>query len=73
MKPENVKCPDCDGPMVSRSSKFGVFWGCQAYPKCKGTRDNEGRSKEDRAKERGEEYEPDSRDETNRFSFKRTR
>lgn len=58
MKPENVKCPDCDGPMISRKSKFGVFWGCKAYPKCKGTRDNEGHSKADRAKERGEEYQP---------------
>lgn len=47
-KIENVKCPDCDGPMVSRSSQYGVFWGCKNYPHCKGTRDNEGRSKTDR-------------------------
>lgn len=45
---ENVKCPKCDGPMVSRKSSYGVFWGCKDYPKCDGTRDNEGRSKEER-------------------------
>jgi ssDNA-binding Zn-finger/Zn-ribbon topoisomerase 1 len=38
MKPENVKCPLCDGPMKSRKSVYGVFWGCAAYPQCKGTR-----------------------------------
>ena len=47
-KPENVKCPDCGGPMVSRKSQFGTFWGCLNYPECKGTRDSEGRSKADR-------------------------
>ena len=49
---ENVKCPECDGEMVSRSGKFGVFWGCKKFPECKGTRDNMGRSKEDRYKEK---------------------
>lgn len=52
MKPENVKCPDCDGPMVSRTSESGVFWGCKAYPRCKGTRDNMGRSKAERTGQR---------------------
>jgi len=51
MKPENVTCPECDGPMVSRKGKFGVFWGCKQFPKCKGTRDSMGRSKEDREQE----------------------
>ena len=51
MKPENVKCPECDEPMVSRKSKFGVFWGCKNYPICKGTRDSMGRSKNDRDRE----------------------
>lgn len=23
MKPENVKCPKCDGPMTPRSSSYG--------------------------------------------------
>ena len=48
---ENVKCPVCDGPMVSRKSPYGVFWGCKDYPNCKGTRDSQGRSKEDREQE----------------------
>lgn len=41
---ENVKCPDCDGPMVSRKSgKDGrIFWGCKAFPKCRGTRNTDG-------------------------------
>lgn len=45
---ENVKCPECQGEMISRSGKFGVFWGCKSYPSCKGTRDSQGRSKADR-------------------------
>jgi len=49
---ENVKCPDCGGPMVSRHGKFGTFWGCKKYPGCMGTRDSMGRSKEDRELER---------------------
>jgi ssDNA-binding Zn-finger/Zn-ribbon topoisomerase 1 len=73
-------CPDCDGEMVSRTGQYGVFWGCKAYPKCKGTRDSMGRSKADReewkkeqATKQGEDYELDTKDETNRFSFKRTK
>ena len=49
---ENVKCPDCGGPMKSRKSEFGIFWGCIDFPKCRGTRDSMGRSKEDREKEK---------------------
>lgn len=48
MKPENLKCPDCEGEMVPRSSQYGKFWGCKAYPKCKGTRDSMGLSKADK-------------------------
>ena len=45
MLPENVKCPLCAGPMVSRTSQHGVFWGCRAFPKCRGTRDVMGESR----------------------------
>lgn len=31
-------CPTCNTKMVQRSSYRGSFWGCQRYPKCKGTR-----------------------------------
>lgn len=56
-KPENVKCPDCDGEMIPRLSQHGKFWGCKSYPKCKGTRDSMGLSKADRLKERNEDHE----------------
>lgn len=41
---ENVKCPQCQGPMTSRKNNATGqrFWGCNAYPKCKGTRDTDG-------------------------------
>ena len=59
---ENVKCPKCDGPMISRKSKHGTFWGCKDYPSCDGTRDNMGRSQEDRENEdREEKYNRSSR------------
>lgn len=45
MKPENVTCPTCGGPMVSRKSSFGVFWGCKAFPQCRGTRNADGEAK----------------------------
>lgn len=50
MKPENVKCPECQGPMTPRTNKSNgtKFWGCLKFPKCKGTRDSMGMSKEDR-------------------------
>jgi ssDNA-binding Zn-finger/Zn-ribbon topoisomerase 1 len=70
---DKTLCPDCNGEMVSRTGKYGVFWGCKKFPECKGTRDSNGESKSDRAKARGEDYEPDNKDEMNRFSFKRTR
>jgi ssDNA-binding Zn-finger/Zn-ribbon topoisomerase 1 len=49
---ENVKCPECNGPMVSRTGKFGTFWGCKSFPQCKGTRDSQGRSKSEREAEK---------------------
>ena len=52
MNIEDVKCPDCGGEMVSRKGVYGVFWGCKSYPKCKGTRDSMGRSKEEREREK---------------------
>ena len=32
-----VRCPICGGETVERQGKFGLFLGCRAYPKCKGT------------------------------------
>jgi len=36
--PDAPTCPQCDKPMRKRSSSRGEFWGCSAYPECKGTR-----------------------------------
>lgn len=49
MKPENVKCPECNGPMVSRLNKKNNsrFWGCADFPNCRGTRNVDGDSKEE--------------------------
>lgn len=65
-KPEGVKCPECGGEMISRKGAYGVFWGCKKYPKCRGTRDSEGKSKEDRDREKASKVEP--QDEMYRFN-----
>lgn len=46
--PQNLKCPECSGEMVSRNGKFGTFWGCKKFPVCEGTRDVNGLSKQDK-------------------------
>lgn len=28
-------CPDCESSMVLRTSKYGLFYGCVEFPKCK--------------------------------------
>ena len=30
-------CPKCGGKLVARNGKYGQFWGCSNYPKCKFT------------------------------------
>jgi DNA topoisomerase-1 len=36
--PPDIKCPECDGPMKLRPGRWGkYFFGCNNYPKCKGT------------------------------------
>ena len=32
------KCPYCGADLVLRNGRYGQFWGCSAYPKCKFTR-----------------------------------
>ena len=76
LKIENVKCPECDGPMVSRKGQYGIFWGCKKYPNCRGTRDNLGRSKAERDAEReaNKEVEPSAVDrinENDKYRFRR--
>lgn len=48
-------CPECQGEMVARNGQYGKFWGCKDYPACKGTRDSQGRSKQDREKWKAEQ------------------
>jgi len=31
-------CPKCGAMLVERESRYGLFYGCSNYPKCKGTR-----------------------------------
>lgn len=31
-------CPECSELMVRRSGKYGKFWGCPNFPRCRGTR-----------------------------------
>ena len=37
-EPNAPDCPECGAPMQNRTSSRGPFWGCSAYPQCKGTR-----------------------------------
>lgn len=32
---EHGICPRCGGKLVLRNGKYGEFWGCSNYPKCK--------------------------------------
>lgn len=37
-------CPECGDEMVSRENKAGIkFLGCCRFPKCRGTRDIDGK------------------------------
>lgn len=33
-----TKCPFCGSKLILRSGKYGQFWGCSTYPKCRFTR-----------------------------------
>jgi len=34
-------CPRCGGELVKRKGKYGKFWGCANFPRCKYTKDIE--------------------------------
>jgi len=36
-KPEIKLCSDCGQPMKKRNGRYGEFWGCTGYPRCKHT------------------------------------
>jgi ssDNA-binding Zn-finger/Zn-ribbon topoisomerase 1 len=48
---ENLQCPECGGPMISRANtKTGQrFWGCRKYPDCRGTRNTDGEAPSERS------------------------
>ena len=35
---ENAVCPMCGGSLVRRTGRFGIFYGCRNYPRCRYTR-----------------------------------
>lgn len=57
---DTLTCPECGSDMALRTNRQNgnKFWGCKKYPDCKGTRDENGLSREEReaAKYRKEEY-----------------
>lgn len=46
-----LNCPRCNGPMQVKSGRFGPFYGCQAFPRCKGVRKIDAKAKERDGKE----------------------
>ncbi len=50
---ESNKCPICGGPMTARSNKTSGqrFWGCNDFPRCKGTRNTDGDAPRQRTSE----------------------
>lgn len=65
--PEGYDCPDCGSKMKERRNRQNgdVFYGCIKYPDCKGTRDQDGLSRDERAAKK-EITQQDG------FSFRRT-
>jgi ssDNA-binding Zn-finger/Zn-ribbon topoisomerase 1 len=60
---DNNLCPDCGSKMISRLNKSNNqrFWGCSQYPKCKGTRDTDGRSRTEKYSDYQDKEKPKSR------------
>lgn len=38
IKDIQTNCPFCGSKLVLRNGKYGQFWGCSAYPKCRFTK-----------------------------------
>lgn len=34
-----MTCPECGAEMKQRDGRYGKFWGCSTWPKCKATVD----------------------------------
>jgi ssDNA-binding Zn-finger/Zn-ribbon topoisomerase 1 len=48
-----MTCPECGGPMAERENRTTgeMFWGCQDFPDCRGTRPGSGFTDEDEAQD----------------------
>lgn len=65
-----LTCPDCGSGMILRSNRQNgqKFWGCSKYPNCRGTRDENGLSKEEREEAK---YKKEQTIQEGGFSFNR--
>src|SRR5215471_4123135 len=65
---QDYECPDCGSKMIQRKNRKdgNIFYGCVKYPDCKGTRDENGLSKDDKAKAKEVEQQ-------NGFAFNKSR
>ena len=36
-KTHDLNCGECEAPMVLRDSRYGKFYGCSRFPRCRGT------------------------------------
>lgn len=34
----DIRCPQCGAEMIKRKGKYGEFYGCSDFPRCRGTR-----------------------------------
>lgn len=68
---DTYPCPECGREMALRTNRQNgnKFWGCKRYPDCKGTRDENGLSKEERAEAKRLKEEASQQD---GFSFNRS-
>ncbi len=48
----SFQCKKCKSKMVKRASKFGEFYGCEAFPKCRATSDMDGNFKDPKKKKK---------------------
>lgn len=35
MKNKSDRCPDCGAEVILKTGKYGYFWKCSKFPKCK--------------------------------------
>jgi hypothetical protein len=65
---DTLLCPDCNGEMALRTNSTNgqKFYGCRKFPKCRGTRDENGLSREEREAQKQKKEEAAQQD---GFSF----